>query len=334
LLALSSDGLLALVEVASEGEVGRLWDLIPERLADLPIRSTFGKSLPPGAAEVAFSMPLRFLFYPPSRQGVEQFQADIGAKITGELTMRQFTEVHRRWLRKNDTPVYSSDLDVQVNDDLGVASARGTWLTDDNDTVTVTPINVVEITCDRGRQECLRATAELYVPSLDGDRSRLYLGPDDDSYLLRLAPIRRYRIVSWSDGEVTALENRGCDVALLTLNRQSSRVQEVVRNDENIDPNCRNPSPPFEKPRIARLASGWATGRGFWGKRQEMTRSYVNPRAAEEMKEEIKQALGTAEPRDLPDSAAGPSSGTQPTLMELLEHIWEKRQAPLGAKDQ
>jgi peptidoglycan hydrolase-like protein with peptidoglycan-binding domain len=193
LLAMSDDQLLSLIQDASQEDVGRLLDLIPEKLADLPIRSTFGKSLPPGAADVVFSMPLRFLFYPPTREGVEQFQSDTGAKLTGELTMRQFFEVHRRWLRKNDTPVYSGGFELYIDDDLGSASASGTWLAQHNEILT--PINSAEITCDRKRQECLRATVELYVPSLDGDRSLLYLSADGNSYLLQLAPIRRYHII-------------------------------------------------------------------------------------------------------------------------------------------
>ena len=57
-------------------------------------------------------MPLRLLFYPPSREGVEQFQADIEAEVTGELTLRQFVEANRRWLRQRDTPVYASGLSL------------------------------------------------------------------------------------------------------------------------------------------------------------------------------------------------------------------------------
>jgi hypothetical protein len=333
LLAMSDDELTKLLEGASEDEVGRLLDLIPERVADFPTSLTFGKSLPPDGADVLFSMPLRLLFYPPSREGVEQFQADIGAEVTGELTLRQFVEANRRWLRQRDTPVYASGgAEVYMNDDLGWASARGTWLAEDEGTVT--PINAVEITCDSERHECLGVTAELSVPSLDDDNSLVYLGRDADDYYLRLQPVRRYRIISRSGGEIVAQESRGCDVALLTLNRNSNRVQEVVTNDEDVHPNCRTPPPPFEKPRIARLTSGWATGREFWRKRQEVTSSYLNPRFAEEIKDEIKEALGTAEPLGLPGPAVGPSDGTQPTVEELIERRLRERQPPVDKRDE
>ena len=47
LLAMSDDELTKLLDGASEREVGRLLDLVPERVADFPISLTLGKSLPP-----------------------------------------------------------------------------------------------------------------------------------------------------------------------------------------------------------------------------------------------------------------------------------------------
>jgi hypothetical protein len=173
----------------------------------------------------------------------------------------------------------------------------------------------------------LRLTAELHVPSLDDDNSLIYLDRDADYYSLQLRLIRRYRIISWLGGEIVALESRGCDVALLTLNRNANTVQEVVTNDEDVHPNCRNP--PIEGPRIARLTSGWATAQEFWDKRREATGTYLNPRVSEE----IKQALGLAEPFGLPDPAVGPSDGTQPTFMERLERSRRELQAPVDKRN-
>jgi peptidoglycan hydrolase-like protein with peptidoglycan-binding domain len=324
LLAMSDDELIKLLGAANEDEIGRLFDLIPTRVADFPITLTFGRSLPPDGTDVLFTIPLRLLLYAPSREGVEQFQADIGAEVTGELTLREFQEAHRRWLRQRDTPVYASgSADVYINDDLGRASVSGTWFTENEEIVT--PINAVEITCDRERRECLDVTAELHVPSFEDDNSVIYLGRDAEDYYLRLRPVRRYRIISWSGDEIVALESRGCDVALLTLNRNANTVQEVVRNDEAVDPNCR--IPPIPGLRIARLTSGWAIGREFWRKRQGATRSYLNPRVWEQ----VKQALGAAQTTKLPDPAVGPSDGTPPTAEELLRH---SLQAPVNRRDE
>jgi hypothetical protein len=132
LLKVSNDELIKLIESVSEDEVRRIWELVPERFADLPIRSVFGKWLPP-SGEIVFSIPLRLLLYPPSREGVKQFQTDIGAEVTGELTLRQFHEGHRRWLRQRDT------------------------------------VNTSKIDCDRARRECLIADADASIPSPDSD---------------------------------------------------------------------------------------------------------------------------------------------------------------------
>jgi hypothetical protein len=59
-----------------------------------------------------------------------------------------------------------------------------------------------------------------------------------------------------------------------------------------------------------------------------VTRSYVNPRVAEELKEEIKQALGTVEPRELPGPAVGPSDETQ----QLIEQLERDLQAPVDKR--
>jgi hypothetical protein len=76
---------------------------------------------------LVFSMQLRLLLYPPSREGVEQFQADIGAEVTGELTLQQVQEAHRRWLRQRDTPVYTiGAAKVHINNDWGLANVDGT----------------------------------------------------------------------------------------------------------------------------------------------------------------------------------------------------------------
>ena len=333
--AMSDDELTKLLENASEDEIGKPSDLIPERVADFPISQTLGNS-----ADGLLSMQLRLLFYPPSREGVEQFQADIGDEVTGDLTLQQFAEANRRWLRNRETPVYASGrAEVYINDDLGRASAKGTWLVEDEEAVTpiedlVTPINAVEITCDRERHECLRMTAELLVPSLDDDNSLIYLSRGAEDYYLQLRPLRQYRIISWSGGEIVAQESRACDVALLTLNRNSNMVQEVVTNDEDVHPNCMNPPPPLAKPRIARLTSGWATGREFWRERQEVTSSYLNPRVVKEIRQEMKQALGTAEPLGLSGPAVGPSDGTQPTAKELIERRLRELQAPVDKRDE
>ena len=319
LLAMSDDKLRELLAGANEDEVGRIWDLIPERIADLPIRVALGNGLPPGG-EAVFAIPLRLLHYPPSLEGIEQFQHDIGAEATGELTFRQFEEAHRRWLRNRDIPVYPGyaiGFPIQISDHF----ASGTWVTEDEEIIT--PINAVEITCDREHGECLRVTAELHIPSIDGDESLVYLSSDDEYYSLQLRPIRRYRVISWSGGEIVALERRGCNVALLTLNRNSNSVQEVVRNDEDVHPNCR--LPPIDGPSIAQLTSGWATAREFWRKREEVTGSYINPRVTEE----IQQVLGAAaSPPGLPTPATGPSAASQSAAEGLVERRRRLLQAP------
>jgi len=307
LLAMSDDELIEFIERSSEEEAERISWLIPERFADLPIRLLLDKWLPPDAGDVVIYIALRQLLYPPSREGVKQFQADIGAEATGELTGRQLMELHRRWMRQRDTPVYAGgSVRVYMNDDSGWAEASGTWIAEDEEVVA--PINAVKITCDRERRECLRVTAELFVPSLDDDNSLLYLGRDADGYHLQLFPIRRYRIISWSGGEIVAHRggSESCFISELTLNRNINQVYEVSTNVDT--PACRDPERRIvAKPEVARLAPGWKTMREFWRKRQEVTSAYLNPRVAEEMK----QVWGAAEAFGLPSPPIEPSDATR-----------------------
>jgi hypothetical protein len=323
LLAMSDDELIKLIEGASEEEAGRISELVPETFADLPIRSALGKWLPPDGGEVVFSMPLRLLLYPPSREGVEQFQADIGAEVTGELTLRQSLEGHRRWLRQRDTPVHATGwAEVHMNDDSGWARVDGTWILEDEEIAF--PVNTSKIDCDRARRECLVADADVLIPSPDSD---------DDYYILHLG-LQRYEIISWEDGVIVARRSAAiCTTEILTLNSNSNEVSEFVTSNET--PECLTlrerpfASRQLDKPRIARLVPGSKRTREFWDKRREATSAYLNPRVWEE----TKQVLEAAQPLKLPGPAMGPSDGTQPTLEELIERRRRELQAPVEKRN-
>jgi peptidoglycan hydrolase-like protein with peptidoglycan-binding domain len=283
LLKVSNDELIKLIESVSEDEVRRIWELVPERFADLPIRSVFGKWLPP-SGEIVFSIPLRLLLYPPSREGVKQFQTDIGAEVTGELTLRQFHEGHRRWLRQRDTPVHATGrTEIHMNDDSGWARVDGTWILEDEKIAF--PVNTSKIDCDRARRECFIADADASIPSPDSD---------DDSYILHVG-LQRHEIISWAAGVIVARRiNAICTTEIFTLNSNSKKVYEMVTNNETQE--CREfrelsvASPQLDKHRIARLAESPATMREFWRKRQKATNSYLNPRVAEGIKQAWKAA--------------------------------------------
>jgi hypothetical protein len=253
---------------------------------------------------------------------VEQFQADIGAEVTGELTLRQFAEANRRWLRQRDTPVHTTgSAEVSLYEDLGLASVDGTWILENEEIAF--PVNTSQIDCDRARRECLVADADVSIPSLDSY---------DDRYILHLR-LQTYEIISWEDGVIVARRSAArCTTEILTINSNSNEVSEFVTNNDT--PECRTlrerpfASPKLEQPRIARLVPGLKRTREFWDERQA-TSSYLNPRVAEE----IKHVLGAADSRGLPGPAMGPSDGTQPYLEVLREHRRRLLQGPTDKED-
>jgi hypothetical protein len=273
---MSTEDFAALVEGASQDQVLQMSWLVPQKFLDLPLRLLLAKGIgvPAGAGAATVSLALMQLLYPTSPEGVQQFQADIGVKPTGDLTAGQYSELGRRVTRQRDTPVYAyGDAKIDVLEPLAIVD--GTWVGEGDELAW--PINTAEITCDRDRSECLAVEARVDVPPIDdidrgtGDSYTLYVHSDT------------YQIISWEPGEIVARKTDSCTTALLTLNRNSNEVHEVTSNNDT--PRCSHLTPKLSKPMITRLVSGLEPTQAHWRKRAEITSTYLNPRVTKEMKE-------------------------------------------------
>lgn len=223
---------------------------------------------------------LRNLYYTPSvesedaiRRAVLQFQHDIGAKATGELTMGQFEELNRRTIRRNDTPVYASNL-ARVHRIEGYAvTATGTWIIE-NDQIE-NPVNTAMVECYKNERTCKLVQASVIVPSLESS---------SDSYNLHLST-QSYEIISWTDNEVISRPSltSACRSTNLTINTASNEVYEITRNNNQEE--CKFGDlfelPPLEEPRISRLVKGFDPTYAFWRKRGEASKEFMNSEIAE-----------------------------------------------------
>ena len=255
--------------------------LPPEILKELPFIRTMRRLLAgmdPEFPEEMFSlmrsMFLRDLYYTPYvqsedeiRKAVTAFQRDIGADMTGELTMGQFEELNRRFARKHETPVYIAlNADVYMYDDWVIAS--GTWVIE-NDQI-ANPVNTAEVKCYKDEGTCELIQASLEVPSLDSGDNTYYLNLDTDTY----------KVISWSDNEVISrpFRTNECRSSILTINTLSKEVYEVTRN--NNQEACKIGDlmefPPLDEPRILRLVDGWDPTYAFWNERSKHQFEFMN----------------------------------------------------------
>ena len=286
LLGLSNEELAQRFRKASEKDAERMFYLIKERSLELPV-SALEKF---GFGSFLVSFHLASLFYPDSIEGVKQFQADIGVKETGQLTLGQFFRLRYRWTHSRENHVHVSTLPIEISViDKAYATVEGTWVIE-NDEIAY-PINFAKIICRRDRKECQDITANLQIPDLDeADAAK---GKDaSDNYHLHLSE-NTYDIISWDANEIVARNQNilGCSISLLTLNLNSHEVWEMTRNNET--PECRRSTPLFgtlDKPRVARLVPGFDAAWEFWQKRRVITDSYFNPRFREKAKSAAKKA--------------------------------------------
>jgi len=281
LLSLSYEELIKEIRASEKKDAEQKLTLIGERARDLPARLFYeiiglGKS-----GDLISQFVLRGLYYPESEEGIKQFQMDINAEPTGELTFGQVEELERRSIRIEDTKVYTTGGfgdELVISNVQGYLQVKGTWILEGEDIAY--PINESKISCDRSRGECEVIQAEVIVPTIDSSDENYTLSVDSTTY----------SIVSWNESEVIARYSVSCRISMLTINFNSKEVFEVTRNNETKE--CREgylKLPSLDKPRIARLVPGWNRTYKWWKDRQKKTTEYINPRFREKMKEAIKQ---------------------------------------------
>lgn len=304
LLALNDAELISLVQKSERTEAARLLDLIGERALDLPARVILGLIVAPHDspeedAEASFllftdmlsELWLRTLLYDFTdlNDGISQYQQDLGEKVTGELTMRQFGELARRKARFYETPVYLPVVDkIRIYTSDGYASVEGTWVLEGEQLAW--PIQTSKITCRLDTNQCGEIQALLNVPDIDDDA---------DGYQL-MVDSRSWRIISWDSSEIIARDPGTCRTSVLTLSLQSNEVDEIIRNNEGKD--CTE-SPlrgsSLEKPRMARLVPGYELSSEFWNERKKSYTDFTSSKFRKQVIDQLCE-LGAKEEFEIP----------------------------------
>ncbi|TPN46364.1 hypothetical protein [Mesorhizobium sp. B1-1-7] len=177
------------------------------------------------------------------------FQADLGEKSTGELTVWQIHTLGYRSARANMTYVsfFSLDYGGVMNEDW--ASVKGTLQILDERIAY--PINNVAITCDRVRATCDYRQVALMLPDENSWTQ---------SYSVGQVANETYRITRWDGNQIDAVpyENTACRTNQLSLNFTTKEFFEIARNNTAGD--CETglgvTLPKLEKPRVSQIVDG------------------------------------------------------------------------------
>lgn len=270
------DEIETLVQSSSKEDAQEIFELLGERAERLSADVVYEVlGIGPLGGKLA-SVALKGLYYPGSETGARQFQKDIGAEPTGELTIGQLKELQRRYARFKDTEIHVGGFGDQVTiyRGTGYVSAEGTWVIEGDDDIAF-PVNKSKIVCRKYASECLLVQADVMIPSV---------GKSDDSYMLSV-DYDFYDVVSWNQNEVIAQDSGDCRVTTLTINSNSNEIYEITRNNETESCQQGFNLPSLETPRIARMVPGYETVDKWWDERRDKVSEFANPRFIDEMKE-------------------------------------------------
>ena len=214
----------------------------------------------------------RLMYFAPyseseTKEAIKRFQADLGNAVTGELTVGQFNELHRRFNRSSENPIYvpgtGDELFIGMIDNY--LSVEGTWIIE-NDKIAF-PINLSKIECHKHTKICKNNQVDVATPNFESD---------NDSSQIVLS-VYRYEIISWSNTEVVAQSKTDCRTSILTINNSSKEVFEVTRinNAKGCDLGLVT-IPALDKPRISRMLPGWKISYNFWQDRKKAASMFLN----------------------------------------------------------
>lgn len=270
---LSTKQLISLLQAAEPQEAQRIIDNLGERAKPLPAKLVFeAGGLPPEVVDAVLAVSLPALGYDDSSEGVRELQEDLGESSDGPLTIGQFFEVQRRYRRSRDTKVLALSGGGVLTNELEITSydnevvVHGTWVSQTTDLAY--PINTSRIDCQKERGLCYISSSHVVVPEI---------GSDQDFYTLE-AFFEEFRIVSWTDAEINAINEARCRVSNLTINVPSKEVFEVTRN--NWSERCEESPFATKLPaaHVKRLEPGYEATNDFWSGRRELTKGYFNSR--------------------------------------------------------
>ena len=211
-------------------------------------------SLLPDRGSLAISMRLNQLMY--SGLGnlsaaINAFQADLGEKVTGKLTVGQLVELtdRARSLEVNipylDTTLFASDSKI-IN--MGYASVSGS-LEIIGEKI-ANPINRTNIQCSKAEGKCRLERVSLNIPERNSFWTAvLILGPSSEE---------KFPIVSWSETNIETgiSDNSACRVRSLSLNFTTKEYFYITKNGHNYDQQFCKDMPRLDGPRVARVVDG------------------------------------------------------------------------------
>jgi hypothetical protein len=205
------------------------------------------------------------------RMMTEHFQEDLGADVTGHLTMDQYDELSRRNTEYQKTPVYAGGS-ARTNVGDAYASAEGTWQMFGEKAAY--PINKVEIRCWRNREECFEFEAIVDV--------------HDAKYQLHTS-LKTYSVIHWGPQEVIALSDPPligdpCYTSTLRMNASSGETTLTTAN--NTQEECKvlwATLPPLDAPLVSKLVDGFERTYQEFQTREDESQKYLNPRFAKEI---------------------------------------------------
>ena len=220
-----------------------------ERSRDVPLMYIFAakKGLAVDA-ELAFAMDLNSLMYPgigDYKQAIKDFQADVGDKPDGKLTVWQIHELGKRAAMQHLDTVYFPASHggsligdyAYVEGTVSIVDERMAW-----------PINHVKINCSKSEGICRYNQMILQLPR-----------ENDFSYMYSVQAFSEdeYVITSWLDDTIDAVARDDGVVCRRNTLKLNFRTQEYYEIATNNGRDCAGSSlAKLPKPRISQIGNG------------------------------------------------------------------------------
>jgi hypothetical protein len=252
----------------------------PEQLASLPDKER-NSSVPVGytmAAQkglardgkLAIAMDLNTLMYPGVHDyaaAVKGFQADLGEKPTGQLTVSQILKLGvRASFQRVSAPGFPDTYQANFQPDY--ASVQGTLeIIDDR---IAWPINHVKVFCSRTEKYCEKRMLILDIPREDGFAQMYHVQAFDTEF---------YNVTRWDaitgsvDAVPSTFEDTGCRSNSLSYNFKTKEFLEITRNTGRECVLAKVEK--LTKPRIARIVDGRKVIQAKFAEIQKKAYSYL-----------------------------------------------------------
>lgn len=226
---------------------------LPEKERDSAIPMMYGLAARRGllaGSDLLFGMELNSLMYPglhDYKAAVKAFQADLGDKPTGVLTVWQIHSLGKRSETQKLSRIGFPDQFFDWKTD-NVASIEGTMIIIDDQIAW--PINHVKISCSKNDNYCRFDQIEIQTPN-DNSFSQNYNVLETSS--------EYYSISRWAENIIDAEPKEtgsGCRTTSMNFNFKTKEFYYITRNAGG---NCEllgTTLPKLPKPRIAQIVDG------------------------------------------------------------------------------